>query len=559
MDDALKTREELLADLKAIRLQVAQLSHAESERKRAEAALRESERRYREMANSLPETVFEMDSTGRITFVNHAGFERFGYSEDDLARGLNVSSMVADSDRKRVSENIRRAMLLGELRSEEYIAVRRDGTTFPCVVSSNRIVSNGQPVGLRGFVFDITPRKRAEEKGERLLREVQQRAAEMDATFASMPDGVMIFGPKGNMVRLNAATLRITGLRDSDLALALADRLAMLNLEKPNGEPFSLEDTPVHLALEGKTVLGEVMVSHPPDGRTHWISSSSAPIRGPEGELLGAVVIFTDITELHQLQEQRDDVLYRVSHDLRSPLMVIRVHTEVLQHLLRAAGGDTQVLKSVDAITIAVQRLSAMIEDLVDSVGHESGQLRLNQIPLDLRRFVFDLVIRLTGVIQSERVRIEAVAPPPLVMADPDRLERILINLLVNALKYSDPETDVVVTFETGADEVVTSISDSGPGIPPEDEPYLFQRFRRVGQHSKREDGLGLGLYTARGLVEAHGGKIWVESNPGKGSRFRFSLPLAPPPETRSGAGNSDRPTSQPTEDGRPGPRRSPA
>lgn len=549
MDDALKTREELLADLKAIRLQVAQLSHAESERKRAEAALRESERRYREMANSLPETIFELDSIGRITFVNRAGFERFGYTEKDLARGLNVSAMVADSDRKRVSENMRRVMLLGEVRSEEYIAVRKDGTTFPCVVSSNRIVTNGQPVGLRGFVVDITARKRAEERGERLLREVQQRAAEMDATFASMPDGVMIFDPKGNMVRLNAATLRVTGLRGGDLALALADRLAMLNLEKPNGEPFSAEDTPVRLALEGKTVLGEVMVSHPPDGRTRWISGSSAPIEGPRGELLGAVVIFTDITELHQLQEQRDDVLYRVSHDLRSPLMVIRVHTEVLQQLLMEGDGNTRALKSVEAIAIAVQRLNTMIEDLVDSVGHESGQLRLNQIPLDLRRFVFDLVIRLTGVIQSERIRIEAMEVPPLVMADPDRLERILINLLVNALKYSDPDTDVVVTFETGVDEVVTSISDSGPGIPPEDEPYLFQRFRRVGQHSKREDGLGLGLYTARGLVEAHGGKIWVESNPGKGSRFRFSLPAAPPPETRSSAGNSHRPTSQPAED----------
>ncbi len=541
VDDTMKTKRELLADLEALRAQVADLSDAESQRKRAEAALRESERRYREMANSLPETVFELDSTGRVTFVNRTGFERFGYSEEDLALGLNVSTMVAPSERKRVSENFRRVMQLGDARSEEYLAMRKDGTTFPCVVSSNRIMSDGRPAGIRGFVVDITPRKQAEAKRQRLLQEVRQRAAEMDATFASMPDGVMIFDRKGNLVRLNAATLRVTGLRQSDLSLALADRLATLNLEKPDGQPFSAEEAPVRQALEGKTVLGEVIVSHPLDGRTRWISASSAPINGPKGEILGAVVIFTDITELHQLQEQRDDVLYRVSHDLRSPLMVIRVHTEVLDQLLREAGGNAPALKSVEAITVAVQRLNTMIEDLVDSVGRESGQLRLNQIPLDLRRFVFDLVIRLTGVIQSERVRIEAMAAPPMVMADPDRLERILINLLANALKYSDPETDVVVTFEAGADEVITTVSDLGPGIPPEDEPYLFQRFRRVGKHGARQDGLGLGLYTAKGLVEAHGGRIWVESGPGKGSRFRFSLPLAPRPEVQSGVGPSDR------------------
>ncbi len=542
MDDALKTREDLLAELKSVRLQVERLSHAESERKRAEAALRESERRYREMANSLPETIFEVDSAGRITFVNHAGFEKFGYTEEEFASGLSVFSMVAASERERVSEDMRRVMLVGAARSEEYIAVRKDGTTFPCVVSSNRVMRDGRPVGLRGFVVDITFRKQAEEKGEQLLLEVQQRAAEMDATFASMPDGVMIFDPTGKLVRLNAATLRITGLQGGDLALALADRLAMLNLEKPSGEPYSADDAPSHRALQGQTVLGEVMVAHPRDGKARWISASSAPILGPKGELLGAVVIYTDITELHQAQEQRDDVLYRVSHDLRSPLMVIRVHTEVLKQLLSEDGSNTQVLKSVDSIAIAMQRLNTMIEDLVDSAGQESGQLRLNPVTLDLQRFVSDLLARLRGVIQTERIRVVAGPAPPVVLADQDRVERILINLLANALKYSPPETEVVVTFEPCEGEVVTTISDSGPGIPPEDKAYLFQRFRRVGQHSERLDGLGLGLYTARGLVEAHGGRIWVESDPDKGSNFRFSLPVTPRSGARSEVAATDRP-----------------
>ena len=197
MDDAVKTREQLLADLEALRLQITQLSDAESKRRHAEEAVRESETRSMEMANSMPETIFELDSTGRLTFVNRVAFDKFGYTEEDFARGLNVSSMAAPLERERVSEDMRRVLQLGETRAEQYLAMRRDGTTFPCVVSTNRIMSNGQPVGLRGFVVDITCHRRAEEQGERLLQEVRRRAAELDATFASMPDGVVIYDPGG--------------------------------------------------------------------------------------------------------------------------------------------------------------------------------------------------------------------------------------------------------------------------------------------------------------------------------------------------------------------------
>ncbi len=539
MDDVMKSREQLLEELRTLRLQIAHLSDAESEHRRAEAALRESEKSHMELANSLPETVFELDLSGRVTFVNQAGLEKFGYTQEDLAQGLRILSMVAPWQRERASENLQRVLQLGESHSEEYLALRQDGAKFPVVVSISRTVVDGRPAGFRGFVVDISPHETAEEEESRLLREMGRRAAELDATFASMPDGVGIFDTDGNVVRLNAAVLRVTGLRPEDLTLAVNERMAMLNLERPDGEPFSPEDAPVHLALQGKTVLGVVMRSHPPDGRTRWISASAAPIIGLGGELLGAVVIFTDITELHQLQEQRDDVLYRVSHDLRSPLMVIRVHTEVLKQLLAEASTSALALKNVDAISVAVQRLNVMIEDLVDSAGHESGQLRLRQAALDLHSFVLDLLVRLGGVIQTERIRVVPPRTLPKALADPDRLERIMVNLLMNALKYSTPDTEVAVTFEARDGEVVTTITDSGPGIPPDEKSHLFQRFRRVGQHGSHHEGLGLGLYTTRSMVEAHGGKIWVESEVEKGSSFSFSMPISPGSEARHATGRT--------------------
>jgi signal transduction histidine kinase len=113
------------------------------------------------------------------------------------------------------------------------------------------------------------------------------------------------------------------------------------------------------------------------------------------------------------------------------------------------------------------------------------------------------------------------------VLADPDRLERILMNLLTNALKYSAPGTPVTVALARRDGQVVTAVSDQGPGIPPDELPHLFERYYRARETRERKEGLGLGLYITKGLVEAHGGRLWVESQVGKGSTFSFSLPAA--------------------------------
>ena len=177
-------------------------------------------------------------------------------------------------------------------------------------------------------------------------------------------------------------------------------------------------------------------------------------------------------------------------------------------------------------IVLACRRMNAMIQDLVDVARLGSRQLQLKRKPVDLRPFVFNLKERLTDVVATERIQVNAREDVPPVSADPDRLERILTNLLSNALKYSEPGTEITVGLEQRGGEVVISVSDRGPGIPLEDRPLLFQRFRRLRTARERRDGLGLGLYITKGLVEAHGGQIWVESEVGTGSTFSFTLPL---------------------------------
>ncbi|MGI5835672.1 MAG: ATP-binding protein [Chloroflexota bacterium] len=350
--------------------------------------------------------------------------------------------------------------------------------------------------------------------------------AESDAIIASIADAIIAYDPDGGILHMNATAERMLGYSPEQRVLPLDQRLALLHPETPEGVTIPWEDTPIARTLRGETVSSMVMVLHPPTGMTHWVYISSAPIRASDGTLLGAVTSLSDITPLHELEEQREDLMRAVSHDLRSPLTSILGQAQLLRKKLDATGRDDRERRSVDAIITGAMRMNTMIQDLVDSARMESGQLRLQKQPIELNTFLVDMLERNSTAMAVQRVRLGIPYDLPPVNADPSRLERIFTNLVSNALKYSPAETEVLINAERVNEVVRVSVSDQGPGIPTEDIPNLFQRFYRA-RGTRKTEGLGLGLYITRMLVEAHGGKIWVESEPGKGSTFYFTLPRA--------------------------------
>jgi signal transduction histidine kinase len=222
------------------------------------------------------------------------------------------------------------------------------------------------------------------------------------------------------------------------------------------------------------------------------------------------------IRRLRQTTEQREDLLRAVSHDLRNPLQIVMLQA---QRLLRIA--EDPVRRPSTAIVTATRRMDRMLRDLSDSARAESGNLELSREPVDLRPFVAELLASSDGVLDVGRVENAVPDRLPMVLADPDRLDRILTNLVGNALKYSPGR--VIVQAEGEGGEVRVSVADKGQGIGPDDLPRVFDRYYRGQRHEG--EGLGLGLYIVRKLVEAHGGKIWAESRPGVGSTFTFTLP----------------------------------
>jgi signal transduction histidine kinase len=235
--------------------------------------------------------------------------------------------------------------------------------------------------------------------------------------------------------------------------------------------------------------------------------------------------LVTTIRRLRESTEQREDLLRAVSHDLRNPLQIVMLQA---QRILRHAQDPAR--RGSEAIITAARRMDRMLRDLADSARAEGGHLELSSEPVDLRPFLAEMLETSDGVIDAGRVENAVPGGLPPVLADPDRLERILANLLGNALKYSRDR--VVVQAASVAEGVCISVADRGPGIAPVDLARIFERYYRGQRHEG--EGLGLGLFIVRKLVEAHGGRIWAESRQGEGSTFTFTLPAASVPVARA-------------------------
>jgi signal transduction histidine kinase len=227
------------------------------------------------------------------------------------------------------------------------------------------------------------------------------------------------------------------------------------------------------------------------------------------------------IAELRATKESREDVLRAVSHDLRNPLQIVLLKAQLLA---RRGAGDEATQRGVGSILAAGRRMERMLRDLADSARLEGGALlKLERGPVDVRAFVADVLDLTHGVFDPARVDVVIPDGLPAVDADPDRLDRVLVNLVGNALKYSTGR--VVVSAARAGELVRISVADEGPGIAPADQERLFQRYYRGRRHEG--EGLGLGLYIVRCLVEAHGGRVELTSAPGEGSTFSFTLPIA--------------------------------
>jgi signal transduction histidine kinase len=244
---------------------------------------------------------------------------------------------------------------------------------------------------------------------------------------------------------------------------------------------------------------------------------------------VGAVVSFQDITPVRELERLRAEWSSIVAHDLRQPLHMIAVQTSLILRGIDVQRAD-DMRRAIGQIRGSVGRLNRMIGDLMDLSRLEASRLELSRVRLDVPAVVHAAVERFAVDAGDRGLEVRVRGAPLLADIDPDRIAQVMDNLLTNAIKYGRPETKVVVDVEGREGEVSVAVSNQGSGIARDDLPRLFHRFERTETVKQGRKGIvagvGLGLYITRGLVEAHGGRITVQSTPGGTTTFRFTLPV---------------------------------
>ena len=470
-----------------------------TEQKKVEGALQESEKRFRELADLLPQVVYEADTDGNLTYANHTAFERFGYIENDFKQGLNIWQMLAPDDLKRVSADFR-TMIEGKGGTEhtgEYMALRKDGSMFPVTIYSSPIVVNGRITGLRGIIVDITERKRAEEA----LRESEERYRRL---IAQSFDAVVIH-QDGSVVFANDAAARLVKAKSP----AEMIRHATLDFVDPaffgivSGRIKAMVETPAAAVplieerfrcLDGTAVDVEVI-------------ATAAVYEGKPA----VQVVARDISGRKRTEEalwaanRQLNILNSITrHDIRNQLIALRSAIDLIDR----DPLDPKTRKLIDIAEKAAQTINGQIEFTKEYEQLGLKEPRWQNVSEVFRHALLQFLIG--------DISIDMPADEYEIFADP-LLEKVFYNLIDNAFRHGGNVTRISLSCQEEDGGLTIFMQDNGQGIPDEDKRLIFEK--NFGRNT------GLGLFLSREILLITGISIIESGMLGQGARFELMIP----------------------------------
>jgi PAS domain S-box-containing protein len=475
------------------------------------------------LVENIPAMIFMKDAeTLCFERVNSAAERLLGWPRGTMI-GKNdydfFSKEQADFFRANDRETIRSARLV--VIDEEPIQTR-EGERWLHTMKIPLLGDDGSPRHVLGISVDITARKAAERARDATMQWFR-------AVLAQSPISIALSeGDVGEPVMLNDAARRLLGIEGTVL---LPDEGFVCTAD---GTPVPRDQTPLHQALQGNSIESAEFFLRRQDGELVPVIVGCSPVRDGEGMVLGAVAIAYDATSIKELERLRGEWNSMVAHDLRHPLSTILLQIQ----LLAERNKDLAELRGpVERIQRSVLRLDRMVGDLMDLSRLEARRLSLARKRMDLPALTRACLDEVAARADGRSLKLDLHGEIPLIEADPDRISQVLHNLLSNAIKYGASGTPILVTIDSADSQVSVAITNEGRGIAPEELPRLFQRFRRTADAKLTGlDGVGLGLFITRSLVEAHGGRLDVRSAVGGTTTFRFTLPRSSAPIPRAPA-----------------------
>ena len=361
-------------------------------------------------------------------------------------------------------------------------------------------------------------------KNARLYEEAVNERRRIDALLESSADGIMVLRPNLSIERINRALSTLTGWSAVDSinlphneVIIWARRTSSLTLDQAVAQGWPAKD--------GRTLYVEGELRRR-NGSTVSLGITYAPLMTRAGSLLNIVGTVRDITRFREADALKDTFISVVSHELKTPVAIIKGYAETLYR--PEARQNTKLAdEMLGGIIQESDRLARLVDDLLDASRLQAGGLPFHDVEdVDLPFIVRRVVDRYSSQTDKHTFRVNISRDLPFVKGDTRRIEQVIDNLVSNAVKYSPRGGVIDIRGKSNAAEVILTVSDQGVGIPLDEQERIFDRFYRVeGPETRAVSGTGLGLYITRAIVEAHGGRCWVSSTPGKGATFFVALP----------------------------------
>ena len=478
--------------------------------------MEEAERRYRELIKTLPVAVYTVDKNGYIDLYNEACLELWGRAPKKGEDKWTGFEAVYDLDENRLRpENYPIAQSMQE---DRYIVIeaymqRPDGSMRHVIAHPKPIHDGaGKVAGAMNVLIDITDRKLAENA-------LQVSEEKFRSLARLMPQLIWTMDAQHRLTYYSQSLSDYTGLTPRQI-----DQDGYIQFVHPDDRKENIRKW-AQCLRSGENFLFEHRYRRH-DGAYRWYLSRAIPQKDPEGKIQMWVGTSTDIDEIKQHEQQKDDFIKVASHELKTPITTIKGYVQLLLRE-EAAGANTFLQQSLSTIDKQVSRLTRLVDDLLDVTRIDMGSFRLNTTLLPIGGIVKEVIEDLQATTPAHSFLLEQYADP-VVCLDRDRIQQVLVNLFNNAVKYSPHADKVIVSIRQENAWLTLSVQDFGIGIAPNDQEKIFTRFYRVsGRDEKTVPGFGIGLFIVREIINLHGGTVGVESEKGRGSTFYFSLPVS--------------------------------